>query len=459
MRVLPQQTNNYFNKQNVSIKKTNKASINYTTVPFNNFDNTNFTGSGRVGGAGLLNKIKNGVLEKGAQTQEIIGKTMNSIVDKISIHEKNLEPFKGSLDEIITDEETRLRNVSGLWKKSKARDIKDEALKAKTEYLDEFGNVVAGKRKAADENMQAAVDLPEELKKFDNSNKLTRAKVTGAAQRGTVNNIDKFGFDKIASYERIKGILTNYFIKPIELEKAGEKVAIDGSVLLLGPTGNGKTTFSLALAEQTGCHLEKIETGFNLSPKRQQELMAKLIEKAEEAEKKFKIDNTRTILFIDELTKLISIDSSILKEFEEFAKVCSEKYHCTIMGATNHPSKFGIDLTKTEAFPVRISIDPPDREDSIEIFKHYLNDRTEGNIDADFLSDELIKLGKEKGGVYSNSQIQQICEETGERLGDKKIKQSDLLEYIRRMKKEPALSSDTIKSFEADVDKYIPDQV
>ncbi len=40
-----------------------------------------------------------------------------------------------------------------------------------------------------------------------------------------------------------------------------------------------------------------------------------------------------------------------------------------------------------------------------QVLKHYLTGRTSGNIDYYALTDELIKEGEKKKGVFSNSQI------------------------------------------------------
>ncbi len=92
------------------------------------------------------------------------------------------------------------------------------------------------------------------------------------------------------------------------------------------------------------------------------------------------------------------------KNFENFAKTCSKKFHCTIFGATNHPSALGVDVKQT--FPVIISVDPPNEKGTIEVFQHYLRGKPViGNINYETLADTLIKTGKERGGIYSNSQI------------------------------------------------------
>ncbi len=268
-------------------------------------------------------------------------------------------------------------------------------------------------------------------------------------------NIPKVGFENIAGYNEDKKILQTFFFKNIDLEKTGEAAHVPGTFLFFGPTGNGKTVISLAVAEETGCKLVKVECGLRISDKSRNEFMERIEEEALQAEKRFKSEGRRTILFIDELTKVVSKDSNILEEFNEFASICSEKYHCTIFGATNHMKQLGLDLDIIK--PVIMAIEPPNKENVMAMFQHYLKDIKEinGKIDYNVLADKLITVGQKRGGKYSNAQIKKIVDFSAKQ-GKNELSQQDILDCIIEGNPErgfappiPAIDKDKQEIFEA----------
>ncbi|MDD3012912.1 MAG: hypothetical protein PHC34_04345 [Candidatus Gastranaerophilales bacterium] len=130
-------------------------------------------------------------------------------------------------------------------------------------------------------------------------------------------------------------------------------------------------------------------------------------------------------------------------------------------------SKIGIDLKNPDIFPVRISLDPPNKEDTKSILMHYLKGRTTGEVNYDLITDKLMETGKSRGGIYSNSQIEDICVRS-QKEGKSGISQNDILEYIqeemkksipygmtREINKGPAIIWKKIESFNEDIKKYM----
>jgi len=269
------------------------------------------------------------------------------------------------------------------------------------------------------------------------------------------------GFEKIAGYEDIKAALTAFLVNPIKFEKAGNKVDIPGSILTFGPTGTGKTTLIKAIAEEAGCTIKNIDCGLRVSDKTRNEFIENLEKEAIKAEDQFKQDRTRTIISTDQLTGMVSKESNILELFEKFIKTCSERYHCTIIGKTNHPSQLGVSLEDAKVFPFRIAFNPPTESDTTAIFKHCLDGKTLGSINHDLLASSLTKTGKERGGIYSPSQIENIVHYSA-KLGKSGISQQDVLSCIEYGNPEigfkppiPALTWENIRKFQADEEAYI----
>lgn len=222
------------------------------------------------------------------------------------------------------------------------------------------------------------------------------------------NRNEKRGMDKIAGYNYERRILDNEFISKIRKEKQGENTEVFSSILFFGPKSNGKTFMTDSIAKETGCNLCKIKT---LRRECKENFMQILLEKAEEAEKLFEKDRTRTIIFIDEIDKVINPESKHKEEFVDFIKSCSEKYHCSVFCATNHPLNLGIDYSDKEVFPIKLSFDPPNFENKVEILKHYIKERDfhNENIDYEELAKTLTKIENSTNLKYANGDIKNIC--------------------------------------------------
>lgn len=265
----------------------------------------------------------------------------------------------------------------------------------------------------------------------------------------------KSGMSKVAGYEYEQGVLNKAFIDKIYEEKSGSEMDIPSSILFFGPNGNGKTYMTQAIADETGCHIVPVKL-MSSTPQSQTKAMQKILDTAKEAEEKFQKDRTRTIIFIDEITKLTSNNSNVSQQFEEFLQICSKKYHCTVFAATNYPLKMALDFKNPDIFPIRVSIDPPDNQNAAKMFKHYLDGMTEGDIDYDVLASELIGHGNSKEGKYNNRQIRNICHTAQEKKGGT-ITQEDVLDFIKMLDENPVINKAMMEKFQQEYDTFIQD--
>ena len=260
------------------------------------------------------------------------------------------------------------------------------------------------------------------------------------------------GVEKIAGYTEEIDILEDEFIFKVKREKAGENTEVFGSLLFFGPNGNGKTHITKALAEATESNIAKVVIP-NSSENQAIKSMKKIVSIAEKSAENFKKDRTRTIIFIDEIDKMLTPNSPVLDEFADFVKTCSEKYHCSIFGATNSPLDIALNYDDPDIFPVKMSIDIPNEKNAKEMFNYYLKDRTEGDIDIDKILTVMHQQEAEKGGRYSNGQIRQMLIDANISLQKEKISQQDIEDTI--LSTYPDISQERADKFQRDYDKLI----
>ncbi len=220
------------------------------------------------------------------------------------------------------------------------------------------------------------------------------------------------GFSKLAGYQKEKDILTTNFIDSIDDEQAGKNVdvPIPNAILFYGPTGCGKSTFAKALAEESGCHFEKINCYGS-----QQEKEKKLKEELnndilEESKLRFEKENKRTIILIDEFDRFFGDDVSpeFIRMMKSIMSSCSDNNHATLFLATNSPQKIPYELINQHRTGIIVNLDPPDKENSKAVMEHYFKECDKDKLDYDKITDRLFKRAPDE--VYSNSQLQNICE-------------------------------------------------
>ncbi len=261
------------------------------------------------------------------------------------------------------------------------------------------------------------------------------------------------GLSKIAGYETELDVLKKEFIERVKAEKSGQDVDIFGSILFFGPYSNGKTYITKAIAEETGCNIVSIKPKA-ITPEKIQETMKKILKTAEESEKKFQKDRTRTVIFIDEADKLIGNGSPISDEFENFIKICSKKYHCSVFAATNEPLSLSVNMYNPEVFPIKMSIDPPMGSNIEDMFMFALSPySTEKDIDYEAVSDALKQRENETKRKFSNGQITSMCDDIAVKAKGKPVTQDDIIEYIQTAV--PEISEELSKKFDDDYNKLI----
>lgn len=402
-----------YNQNNLKQSKKNIVrNVNYSSNQYHSsmsFKGVNLGENGSKMAKGVINGAK-----------ELIDGTRNFMVNAFKKGRANVDEANSSFDsignilhvtpeKIVTEEELQKSN---------------ELLYQKEMELLNLEHSVINLKSTVRVN-EALVDaLPGQLAELEPAREIERHRLIKMQNP----DLKLVGFEKIAGYNQDKQILQTFFFRNIDLEKQGKPAHVPNIIVFFGPTGNGKTVISLAVAEETGCVLKKVDCGLRISDKSRNEFMGSIEKEAQTAEERFRTEGKRTILFVDELTKVVSKDSNILDKFNKFASSCSEKYHCTIFGATNHMEQLGVNTSIVK--PVIMAIEPPNKENAKAIFQHYLKGiKTLGNIDFDLLANKLMSVGQQRSGKYSNAQIEQVVNYSA-KTGKNGISQQDILDCI-----------------------------
>ncbi|MDD3150859.1 MAG: AAA family ATPase [Candidatus Gastranaerophilales bacterium] len=263
---------------------------------------------------------------------------------------------------------------------------------------------------------------------------------------GTTKN-KECNFSTIGGYKNEKFTLRDEFIKYLAQERAGEDVESElaNGILFFGPVGNGKTSFAEAFANEANCLYEEIIPKGKTAKECQLNFWKQLNEKAQKAQENFTKNNARirTIILVDEFDLVANKDSVILSDLKDFMQDCSKDYHVTLFATTNNPLDIVPAIRGPIRMPIKVSIDPPDDVNSIEVFKHYLKDKDTEVIDYEVLAKKILSVKPNK--AYNNSQIETICN-NAYLEADGKITTHELCRQIDL--EDPGIEKDKLLKFE-----------
>lgn len=355
------------------------------------------------------------------------------------------------IDAIKKDSQERQDNVKGLFKKRKRMQIQRE-----TEHLLEGLNL----------GFEAATPLMKET-----SREISKTLASVALSKTSIDkqadyekrierksdfrkNVDsKKGFDSIAGYDKEKEFLTKSFLDLVQKERNGQDVLVPNVISFFGPSGNGKTRFAYALAQEVGCDLKNADLKVYSKSREmnQKKHFEELVNIATESQINYEKTGKRTMILIDDIERLAYPNSTILPELVDFFKNCSQKYHCTVLTTFVHPNSLSESVLSNEVMPIKIAMDFPDKKDTVVLFNHYLNGSPNVNmeeINLDELSEEVMSV--RPNAYYNNSQIERVCSHCVSE--NENVTQSDLLDAIR--KETLLFKAEDVERFKKEKDEF-----
>ena len=137
-------------------------------------------------------------------------------------------------------------------------------------------------------------------------------------------------------------------------------------------------------------------------------------------------------------------NAKIAKLIEESAA----KYHAMLFMTTNYPMKLDKIFTDAEKMPLFMPLDPPDKENALEVFKYYA---TSKDIDFNKVIDAFEKQCQVQQARYSNGQIKNIVELT-KIQNNGRISTQGLLDAIQQTK--PEILQEDLKRFKSDKETF-----
>lgn len=253
------------------------------------------------------------------------------------------------------------------------------------------------------------------------------------------------GFGKIAGYKDQKNILLDHFGTPIALERDGKPADVPGGILFFGPKGNGKTTFAEAFAGQLDCELVRVSS--TLDPKKD---LKALRATAEQAQKRFSKEKTRTIILINEFDVFAPKDSKITGPLKDLMDRLSKDYHATLFPTTNYPEKIDDVLLRDGRF-FKAGLPVSDKENATAVLEHYAKPYASIDVNYATLAEHITSV--QPDSAFSNARIKSVVTNiTESKTFSGKLTQQALLDSIKKLGAD--IGKEALETFKNQV-KYV----
>ena len=253
------------------------------------------------------------------------------------------------------------------------------------------------------------------------------------------------GFNRIAGYQDIKDtLMRNFIIKSVMMSKTSQNASVPNAVLFYGPTGNGKTTFAKALAEQSLSEFNIIDCG-QQTPQETNKLLNMYLDNAKKTFQASGDEKTRTIVVLNEAETVLNEKSPVYNEIAKKIPTISKDYATTLFLTSNFPRFINKELFKQDLTPLKIGIKPADFSTAKDLIKQTIE-----NLNKKFKDfDELTKLFFKEDNLYSNGKIKNTV-----LMPFKFTNEPNLDDFSKTIQSSrPSITQTDIKQFEEDI-KY-----
>ena len=267
--------------------------------------------------------------------------------------------------------------------------------------------------------------------------------------------VDPGLWESLKGLRDAKEIIERRVILPLAEPQLAARHAVSRptAIVLFGPPGTGKTTFAKGIASRVGWPFVEIHPSELAAEgaERQAELLARTFDRI--------YDLPSAVVFVDEVEDLaatrdeerrvnVSVTNEFLKQIPRFRDVPHHLLAC----ATNWISRLDQAFLRPGRFDYMLPVGPPDAEARAAIWRRYVEEITEEEIDIDALVEATEFFTPADIEFAARKAAQRAFEREHFEGPGKRALFEDFLEAISRTR--PTLSADLVDAFRVDTELF-----
>jgi len=265
--------------------------------------------------------------------------------------------------------------------------------------------------------------------------------------------IDPGLWDRMAGMERVKNVIERRIIQPLARRELAARhgVTAPQSAVLFGPPGTGKTTFAKGIAARLGWPFVAVEVAqlagdHGDDPKMLAEVFDRLLAAP------------AAVAFFDEVEDIASdrqaerrVSSRMTNEFLRQLPRIRDSFEHLLVCATNSVGSLDPAFLRPGRFDYVIPVGPPDAKARASIWRGYIGDITDADIDVDALVDASQQFTPADIEFAARKAAQLAFEAEYAGDTDRRAGTDQFLAAIRDTR--PTLTDEMIAAFESDVER------
>ena len=262
-------------------------------------------------------------------------------------------------------------------------------------------------------------------------------------------------WESLKGLKDAKEIIERRVILPLAEPQLAARHAVSppSAVVLFGPPGTGKTTFAKGIASRVAWPFVEIQPSQLAAegPERQAELLSQTFDRI--------FDLPSAVVFVDEVEDLaskrdedrrvnVSVTNEFLKQIPRFRDVPHHLLAC----ATNWISRLDSAFLRPGRFDYVLPVAPPDPEARASIWRRYVEEITEEEVDIDTLVGATEFFTPADIEFAARKAAQRAFEREHFQGAGKRAVMEDFLGAIKETR--PTLSADLVEEFNADTASF-----
>jgi transitional endoplasmic reticulum ATPase len=195
-------------------------------------------------------------------------------------------------------------------------------------------------------------------------------------------------WESLAGTDEAKEVVERRVVLPLAHPELASRHAVDAprAVMLFGPPGTGKTTFAKGLASKLGWVFVEVQPGELASEgqDRQAQRLAEIFDRV--------LSLPNAVVFVDEVEDIASVrhtdrkvGPSVTNEFLKQIPRLRQSAHHLLICATNAVGRLDPAVLRPGRFGYVLPLGPPDEEARRAIWRRFVKDITDEEIDYDAL--------------------------------------------------------------------------